>query len=74
MTYENAIAMRPKEAATYTGLTEQRLAHLRYSGGGCPFVRIGRSVSYLKSDLDAWLRANRRASTSDPGSPQPIAA
>jgi hypothetical protein len=57
-------AMRPPAAAIYTGLTEQRLARLRHEGGGPVFTRAGRSILYRVEDLDAWLNANRRTSTS----------
>jgi hypothetical protein len=69
-----AVAMRPPEAAEYVGLSPQRLAHLRVNGGGPVFCKLGRQVSYLREDLDTWLRSRRRASTSDADAPRPIAA
>ncbi len=66
---QNAIARRAKlrtgEAARYTGLAKSTLEKLRMRGDGCPFIRIGRAVLYDPDDLDAWLAANRRKSTSD---------
>lgn len=67
-------AMRPQEVADYTGFSVQRLATLRLFGGGPPFAKIGRSVSYLREDVDAWLRARRRNSTSDQDTSQPSLA
>jgi len=49
------------EAAIYIGMS---VAHLRKNRLGIadnvqtapPFVRIGRSIRYLKTDLDDWLK------------------
>lgn len=60
--------LRPNEAATYTGLSPQRLARLRCEGGGPVFTTAGRSILYRIADLDGWLNANRRRSTSDTAS------
>ncbi len=59
-------------------LTEQQVAALlhvkvkglqawRSRGGGPPFIKLGRCVRYRLEDLDAFLTASRRASTSDHG-------
>jgi hypothetical protein len=58
-------ALRPEQAAQYLALSVQRLARLRLDGGGPIFTKAGRSILYLRSDLDNWLRANRHTSTSD---------
>jgi hypothetical protein len=39
----------------------------RVSGGGCPFVKIGRSVRYRHSDIIAYIAANVRTSTTATG-------
>jgi excisionase family DNA binding protein len=57
--------LRTREAAAYTGLAKSTLEKLRVSGGGAPYIRIGRVVLYDLDDLDAWLSAHRRKSTSD---------
>ena len=59
--------MRPAEAAVYLSLSRQRLAKLRLTGGGPAYSKLGRTIVYSPADLDAWLAANRRVSTSDPG-------
>ena len=42
------------------------LSNRRTSGGGIPFVRLGRRIRYRKSDIDAWLdSAPVLSSTSD---------
>jgi len=56
--------MRTTEAAAYTGISKSTLEKLRVTGGGCPYIRIGRVVVYDPDDLDAWLAAHRRKSTS----------
>ena len=59
--------LRTPAAAAYTGLAKSTLEKMRVRGDGCPFIRIGRAVLYDPDDLDAWLAANRRKSTSDRG-------
>lgn len=56
--------MRTKEAATYCGSTESTFNKLRLTGGGPVYITIGRTVVYDPDDLDGWLNANRRRSTS----------
>lgn len=58
---------RVDEAASYMGVSESYLNTLRSSGGGPLFLKIGRSVRYEKSDLDAWLSERKRRSTADTG-------
>ncbi|HEY8595152.1 MAG TPA: helix-turn-helix domain-containing protein [Devosiaceae bacterium] len=57
--------LRTREAAAYTGLAKSTLEKLRVSGEGAPYIRIGRAVLYDQDDLDTWLAAHRRRSTSD---------
>jgi excisionase family DNA binding protein len=57
--------LRTPEAAEYTGIAQSTLEKLRVTGGGAPYIRIGRVVLYDQDDLDAWLAAHRRRSTSD---------
>jgi excisionase family DNA binding protein len=57
--------LRTPEAAVYTGIAQSTLEKLRVSGGGAPYIRVGRVVLYDPDDLDAWLSAHRRRSTSD---------
>ena len=62
-------ALPTPEAAQYVGLRPATLETMRTRGGGPAFVKLGRRVVYRREDLDAWLRARVRKSTSDPGSP-----
>lgn len=59
------IALRPQEAAELTGLSIQRLAKLRVTGGGPRFSRAGRSILYRPEDLHEWLERNARGTTSE---------
>ena len=55
------------EAADYTGISVSTLNKLRVFGGGSVYTKVGRRVVYEAVDLDAWLAAKRRTSTSDVG-------
>lgn len=56
--------MNTAEAAEYLGLATRTLEERRIKGADPVFVRIGRSVRYRRMDLDAWLAANLKTSTS----------
>lgn len=56
--------LRTTQAAAYTGIAKSTLEKLRCNGGGAPFIRVGRVVLYDPDDLDAWLAAHKRQSTS----------
>ena len=58
--------LRAPEAAAYLGLAPSTLAKMRLRGDGPPYHKAGpRVVVYSLSDLEDWLKANRRRSTSD---------
>lgn len=59
--------MSASKAAEYTVSSVSTLAKLRLKGGGPRFCRIGRAIRYRRSDLDEWLIASSRRSTSDTG-------
>lgn len=59
--------LRAQEAADYLGLSTSTLAKLRLSGNGPVFCKLGRRVVYRHADLDMYLEASRRSSTSDDG-------
>jgi hypothetical protein len=63
-----------KAAAARTGLSTKTLANWRWAGTGPPYYKLGGRVLYDRDDLDVWLAARRRTSTSDPGPKQPAAA
>ena len=58
--------LRAKEAARYLGLSFSTLAKMRLRGDGPMYSKAGpRVVIYDVSDLQAWLNAGRRRSTSE---------
>ncbi len=58
-----------QEAATLLRVTVKAVQGWRYRGG-CPrFVKVGRCVRYRLEDLQAFVLAALRSSTSDPGAP-----
>jgi hypothetical protein len=48
-----------KNASSYIGLSEKTLAMMRCNGTGPRFVKRGR-IFYFKEDLDSWLNASGR--------------
>jgi predicted DNA-binding transcriptional regulator AlpA len=57
--------IKAREAAAYLGLAPQTLAKMRVAGSSPPYHKVGRLVVYNPSELDAWLAARQRRSTSD---------
>ncbi|KRR20362.1 helix-turn-helix transcriptional regulator [Bradyrhizobium retamae] len=54
-----------KGAAVYSGFGEGYLNKLRCKGGGPIFIKKAGVVRYDLDDLDEWLEAGKRKSTSD---------
>src|SRR5437764_11618462 len=48
-----------RDAARYIAKSEITLRQWRTRGMGPPYIRQGRSISYLKSDLDRYLEEHR---------------
>jgi predicted DNA-binding transcriptional regulator AlpA len=59
--------LRTKEAAFYVGLSASTMEKRRVYGNGPRYTKLGRVVVYDTADLDAWVSANTRTSTSDLG-------
>jgi predicted DNA-binding transcriptional regulator AlpA len=58
--------LRTPDAAVYVGLSPSTLEKLRLNGNGPVYQKAGpKIVVYRLEDLDAWLSARRRRSTSD---------
>jgi hypothetical protein len=53
-------------AASHLALSKSYLEKLRLSGGGPPFIKIGKAVRYKFGDLDAWFGAKVHGSMSTP--------
>jgi hypothetical protein len=56
-----------KRLAEKLDQSERTLERWRVEGTGPAFVKAGRRVLYLPQDVDDWLLATRRQSTSSPG-------
>lgn len=52
---ELADRLCPKQAADYIGLSVRTLARYRAEGAGPRWLRIGRSVQYVRTSVDDWL-------------------
>lgn len=59
-------ALTNQEASLYIGMSQSWLRHMRIKGaclnnlaGPC-FIKVGRSVRYLREDLDTWLEHFQR--------------
>ncbi len=64
MSVTNDKLMTRKEAAEYLGIRPQTLAcWASTQRETIPYVRVGRSVRYRKSDLDAWIESRVVTST-----------
>jgi hypothetical protein len=57
----------PADLEDATGRPEGFWAKLRMRGDGPRFIKIGGKVRYRRSAVEAYLQAQERTSTSDPG-------
>lgn len=62
--------LTPEQAATFLHLKPATLARWRWAGCGPRFVKVGGRVRYEMCELQAFIQAGIRSSTSDPGVPQ----
>jgi excisionase family DNA binding protein len=53
------------EAAKYLGYGKSTLDKLRCKGGGPRYIAHGRRVTYDPDDLDEWINARKRSTTSE---------
>ena len=69
--HEAKRAYTTAEAARYIAMSESFLRQARMDGDrenrtpGPPFIKIGRTVRYLKQDLDAWLEQHKSKDVED---------
>ena len=61
------ILLGEEQAAEVTGKSVSTLQKDRVSGGGIPYVKLGRAVRYRLSDIKAYIAKNVRHSTSGGG-------
>ena len=60
--HSQAPTLSSKEAASYIGMSESWLRRSRMAHSpeeGPPYLKLGGTVRYLRSDLEEWLLANR---------------
>lgn len=65
MTIEKLIDDR--EVSKLTGIARKTLQNMRLKGGGPEFIKIGKNCRYRPSEIDNWLKANTRRTTSEGG-------
>lgn len=51
--------MTSDQAASHLVLSEATLRNWRSAGQGPAYVKVGRSVRYMTTDLDGWMGAQR---------------
>ncbi len=54
-----------KRVASLLGISTRTLERYRVSGTGPRYVKLGKLVRYLKTDIDAWIQQNLSAATSE---------
>ena len=59
------VNLKTPQAAQYLGLAVSTLNKWRCHGGGPEFIKLGRAVRYRRDDLDAFVEARRKSSTSE---------
>lgn len=65
----NQRALSEQEASIYIGMSRSFLRQSRMEGNlsgrtpAPPFIKIGRSIRYLKDDLDYWLESFKKSSS-----------
>lgn len=57
--------LNTQQAAAYLQISPSTLSKRRLFDDGPLFVKMGKSVRYRRSDLDAWTATRLRKSTSD---------
>ena len=59
--------LTPEQTAALLNLKAKTLARWRWTGCGPRFIKIGGAVRYAESDLQTFIQAGLRLSTSDKG-------
>ena len=57
--------LRTGDVANRLGVPAKTLEMWRYRGTGPPFVKLGRLVRYVESDLEEWVRSGTRTNTAE---------
>ena len=58
-----------KRAADYLGFSPDKLNRMRLTGDGPRYAKLGGRVIYDRSDIDAWVEANKRSFTHEKTTP-----
>ena len=64
-TADGAALLRETDAALLLSVPVPTLRGWRQRGGGPPFVKMGSLVRYRRGDLDEYVAANMRRTTSE---------
>ncbi|MGC6472325.1 MAG: helix-turn-helix transcriptional regulator [Parvibaculales bacterium] len=62
------VLLTSKIVARRIDMSEPSLARMRCDGTGPTYLKLGRSVKYRWSDVEAWLQSQQRQSTSQDSS------
>jgi predicted DNA-binding transcriptional regulator AlpA len=62
---EQPILLTDTEVSKILRQSRQTLANLRSVGQGCPFIRLGRSIRYLESDVQEYIKKSRVPTSED---------
>ena len=63
----HCVLLNTAQAAVALGASPRTLERKRVVGGGPRYVKVGRLVRYLPSDLERWIKSRGRKTTSDDG-------
>jgi len=61
-----AAFLSPGDLGDLLGVSRMTILRMRRDGGGPPFIRVGRSVRYAKSSVDAWIVAGEQTRREKP--------
>lgn len=67
MQNEKNALLDQSELATFLRRSEAWCERARWQGNGPRFIKVGRKPFYRLSDVENWLEAQTRTSTSDQG-------
>lgn len=52
-----------RQVASWLGVSEGALAQRRHRGDSPPFVKWGKTVRYIRADVESWIESRRRFET-----------
>lgn len=65
MENHGSVFLNAKQASQLVGISVSTLAKWRLSGAGPIYSKVGRRVVYQRSQIEAWMKRNSHASTSE---------